>query len=389
MIEHTCPEFTSVCPKTGQPDFATIRISYVRGPALRRAQEPEALPAGLPQPGHLLRGGRQRDPRRPGGGAQAAAADGRGRLQRARRDLLGGAPPATRRPARLAREGGDEGAHLLRAPLRGRRAAAGRGARRAAAQGARASTRPSTSSARTCTTASAAARATTRGVRAAAAHPATGSSATSRSRCPRWGRRSRGTSASRTSRDPRRGARDGRLRAPRHGGLEAHRRARSTSSRSCASATTTSASCCRPTCTAPPDDVKEAVRRGDRVRLCKGAYREPAAVALQDMDEIRKALHGLRARAARRRGTTRRSRPTTRRWSRTRSPTRARRRSRPRASSSRCSTACAARAGTSWSPPATTCASTCPSAPTGSRTSTAACASARRTCCFVLRSLFG
>lgn len=31
MIEHTCPEFTAVCPKTGQPDFGTIRISYVPG----------------------------------------------------------------------------------------------------------------------------------------------------------------------------------------------------------------------------------------------------------------------------------------------------------------------------------------------------------------------
>ena len=28
-IEHICPEFTSVCPITGQPDFATIRILYV------------------------------------------------------------------------------------------------------------------------------------------------------------------------------------------------------------------------------------------------------------------------------------------------------------------------------------------------------------------------
>jgi 7-cyano-7-deazaguanine reductase len=28
-IVHTCPEFTSVCPMTGQPDFGTIRISYV------------------------------------------------------------------------------------------------------------------------------------------------------------------------------------------------------------------------------------------------------------------------------------------------------------------------------------------------------------------------
>jgi proline dehydrogenase len=39
-----------------------------------------------------------------------------------------------------------------------------------------------------------------------------------------------------------------------------------------------------------PDDVKEAVRRGDRVRLCKGAYKEPESVALQDMAQIRKAF---------------------------------------------------------------------------------------------------
>ena len=28
-IVHTCPEFTSVCPRTGQPDFGTIRLTYV------------------------------------------------------------------------------------------------------------------------------------------------------------------------------------------------------------------------------------------------------------------------------------------------------------------------------------------------------------------------
>ena len=28
-IEITCPEFTAVCPKTGQPDFATVIICYV------------------------------------------------------------------------------------------------------------------------------------------------------------------------------------------------------------------------------------------------------------------------------------------------------------------------------------------------------------------------
>lgn len=29
VIETICPEFTSVCPKTGQPDFGTLTISYV------------------------------------------------------------------------------------------------------------------------------------------------------------------------------------------------------------------------------------------------------------------------------------------------------------------------------------------------------------------------
>lgn len=29
QIEHTFPEFTSVCPKTGQPDFGTVVITYV------------------------------------------------------------------------------------------------------------------------------------------------------------------------------------------------------------------------------------------------------------------------------------------------------------------------------------------------------------------------
>jgi len=28
-IEMECPEFTCLCPKTGQPDFAILRISYI------------------------------------------------------------------------------------------------------------------------------------------------------------------------------------------------------------------------------------------------------------------------------------------------------------------------------------------------------------------------
>ncbi|HWX24642.1 MAG TPA: proline dehydrogenase family protein [Vicinamibacteria bacterium] len=35
------------------------------------------------------------------------------------------------------------------------------------------------------------------------------------------------------------------------------------------------------------DDVKEATSRGDRVRICKGAYKEPASIAWTHMDEIR------------------------------------------------------------------------------------------------------
>ena len=31
-IEHQAQEFTTLCPMTGQPDFATITIRYVPGP---------------------------------------------------------------------------------------------------------------------------------------------------------------------------------------------------------------------------------------------------------------------------------------------------------------------------------------------------------------------
>ena len=34
MVTFNCPEFTSLCPKTGQPDFATIIINYIPGPKL-------------------------------------------------------------------------------------------------------------------------------------------------------------------------------------------------------------------------------------------------------------------------------------------------------------------------------------------------------------------
>lgn len=34
FVRFNCPEFTSLCPITGQPDFATLYISYVPGPRL-------------------------------------------------------------------------------------------------------------------------------------------------------------------------------------------------------------------------------------------------------------------------------------------------------------------------------------------------------------------
>ena len=33
-VRMTAPEFTCLCPRTGQPDFATIEIDYVPGPRL-------------------------------------------------------------------------------------------------------------------------------------------------------------------------------------------------------------------------------------------------------------------------------------------------------------------------------------------------------------------
>ncbi|PYQ53410.1 MAG: proline dehydrogenase [Acidobacteria bacterium] len=42
-----------------------------------------------------------------------------------------------------------------------------------------------------------------------------------------------------------------------------------------------------------PGDVKDAIARGDRVRLCKGAYKEPPETAIQEMDAIRAAYRAL------------------------------------------------------------------------------------------------
>ena len=54
-IEIVCPEFTSVCPKTGQPDFGTLTITLCARGEVRGAEESEVLPPAVPQRGHFLR----------------------------------------------------------------------------------------------------------------------------------------------------------------------------------------------------------------------------------------------------------------------------------------------------------------------------------------------
>ena len=46
FVKFNCPEFTSLCPMTGQPDYATIYISYVPGERmddLIRAMDPKYI----------------------------------------------------------------------------------------------------------------------------------------------------------------------------------------------------------------------------------------------------------------------------------------------------------------------------------------------------------
>jgi 7-cyano-7-deazaguanine reductase len=62
-IDIRCPEFTSVCPKTGMPDFGEIRIrAFVPDAACVELKSLKLLPRRISKSGHLLRGGHQQDP---------------------------------------------------------------------------------------------------------------------------------------------------------------------------------------------------------------------------------------------------------------------------------------------------------------------------------------
>ena len=51
FVKFNCPEFTSLCPITGQPDFATIYISYVPG---ERMVESKSLKLYLYSPSSIF-----------------------------------------------------------------------------------------------------------------------------------------------------------------------------------------------------------------------------------------------------------------------------------------------------------------------------------------------
>ena len=55
-VRFTCPEFTSLCPVTGQPDFAHLVIDYVPDALHHREQVAETVPRLLPQSRRVSRG---------------------------------------------------------------------------------------------------------------------------------------------------------------------------------------------------------------------------------------------------------------------------------------------------------------------------------------------
>ncbi len=85
-IAISAPEFTSVCPVTGLPDFGEIRITYVPDERCIELKSLKLYLVEYPEPRDLLRGRHERDPRRPRGRLPAQAHDRRRRFHRPRRD---------------------------------------------------------------------------------------------------------------------------------------------------------------------------------------------------------------------------------------------------------------------------------------------------------------
>ena len=133
-------------------------------------------------------------------------------------------------------------------------------------------------------------------------------------------------------------------------------------------------------------DCRDLAHEGSRVRLCKGAYKEPEAVAFQDAARRRQVVRALPEGADGRPGLPddRDARPAADRdRRRARGPPTAATRA---ATSTRCSSASAPRSSGAWPRRARPCASTSRTARSGTATSCAASPSAREPA-FFLRSL--
>ena len=134
-------------------------------------------------------------------------------------------------------------------------------------------------------------------------------------------------------------------------------------------------------------DCRDLAYEGSRVRLCKGAYNEPESVAFQDKHDVDKSyvrcLKVLMAGAGL--PDDRLARPADgRHRRRAGDPQRPGARA---ATSTRCSSASAPTSRSGWPRPARRCASTCPTARSGTATSCAGSPSARSNLSFFVHSL--
>jgi hypothetical protein len=108
-IRMTIPEFTCLCPKTGQPDFATLKLEYVAD------ERVEALRLVVSFARRLSRGGDERDPRDAGGRDRTTIHATERGIQRAGRHLH-------HRDCRASPPGMDPGCPRLPAPVGAARA---------------------------------------------------------------------------------------------------------------------------------------------------------------------------------------------------------------------------------------------------------------------------
>ena len=102
LISFDIPEFTCLCPRSGFPDFALIKIRYQPARLDRGAEVVEAVHQRLSGPPHLTRGGGESNPGRSRLAAPTPLDAGDRRLLRARQHQDRG--PSR---ARLERESGD------------------------------------------------------------------------------------------------------------------------------------------------------------------------------------------------------------------------------------------------------------------------------------------